>query len=60
MTTEISRREDKLVYTLVEMAFANGEVKEVEVAHFNPQSEADIELGISNRFITEQNALTNI
>jgi hypothetical protein len=29
----------------------------VDIAHFNPQSNDDIELGISNRAVTEQRKL---
>jgi hypothetical protein len=49
-----------MVYTLVEYNFPeNNQTVEVEITHFNPQSEEEIELGISNRGITEQRKLTN-
>jgi hypothetical protein len=49
-----------MVYTLVEYNFPESdETVEVEITHFNPQSEEEIELGISNRGITEQRKLSN-
>jgi hypothetical protein len=49
-----------MVYTLVEYNFPeNNQTVEVEITHFNPQSEEEIELGISNRGITEQRKLSN-
>ena len=50
---ELSRRTDSIVKTLVEYDF-DGTKVQVEVAHFNPQSEDDILLGIANREITER------
>ena len=44
---------NKLVKTLVEFNIAN-EVFQIEIPHFNPQSEADITLGINNREVTEK------
>jgi len=50
----------KLVNTLVEYFFPQYDTRvTVEVHHFNPQSEADIELGINNRGITEERKLSN-
>ena len=43
---------NRLVKTLVEFDIV-GEVFQIEIPHFNPQTEADITLGISNREITE-------
>jgi hypothetical protein len=49
-----------MVYTLVEYNFPeNNQTVEVEITHFNPQSEEEIELGINNRGITEQHKLSN-
>ena len=49
-----------MVYTLVEYNFpAYNQTVQVEITHFNPQSEEEIEIGISNRGITEQRKLTN-
>lgn len=58
MVTEISRREDKLVYTLVDISLSNNTTVQVEIAHFNPQSEDDIQLGISNMVATQEAILT--
>ena len=44
---------NRLVKTLVEFDIS-GEVFQLEIPHFNPQTEADIILGISNREITEK------
>jgi len=60
MTQEISRREDRTVWTTVVYTFSDGSTKEVEIPHFNPGSEEEIQLGISNRFITEQRSIENI
>jgi hypothetical protein len=49
-----------MVYTLVEYNFPEyGQTVQVEITHFNPQSEEEIELGINNRGITEQHKLSN-
>jgi hypothetical protein len=48
-----------MVNTLVEYFYPEHNKKvTVEVNHFNPQSEADIELGINNRGITEERKLS--
>lgn len=47
---------NRLVKTLVEFDIA-GEVFQIEIPHFNPQTEVDITLGISNREITERRKL---
>lgn len=52
----LSRRTEETVITTVEYDF-NGEVVVVDVAHFMPQSEDDIILGIENRAVTEQQRL---
>ena len=57
MIQEISRREDRTVWTTVVYTFSDGSTKEVEIPHFNPSDEEEIQLGISNRFITEQRSL---
>jgi len=49
---------NKLVTTTVEYDI-DGQIIVVEVNHFNPESEADIELGIQNREITERRKLEN-
>ena len=54
---ELSRREEKTIRTLVEFTFADGSTKEIEVSHFCPKDEEDIELGLSNRLISEQRQL---
>ena len=59
MTQEISRREEKTVWTTVVYTFSDGSTKEVDIPHFNPIDEEEIQLGISNRFITEQRAIEN-
>lgn len=54
--TILSRRTEETVFTTVEYDF-DGEKVVVEVAHFMPQSEDDITLGIENRAVTEQQKL---
>lgn len=50
-----------MVYTLVEYYFPQFDKKViVEINHFNPQNEEEIELGIYNRGITEERKLSNI
>ena len=49
---------NKIVTTTVEYDI-NGEFVIVDIPHFNPQSEADITLGITNREITEERKLAN-
>jgi hypothetical protein len=46
--------ETKIVFTTVKFDFMEDEI---EIAHFNPQSEKDIAQGISNRSISEQRKL---
>lgn len=49
-----------MVNTLVEYNFPEYNTTiQVDVTHFNPQSEDEIEVGINNRGITEQRKLTN-
>ena len=59
--SEISRREEVIIKTLVGMTFSicDEEIiyEEIEVSHFNPADEAAIILGIENRYITEENKL---
>ena len=60
MYREISRNTEVILKTLVEFTFnINGVeiIKEIEVVHFNPQSEEDIELGINNRYLSEEREL---
>ena len=49
----IDMPETKTVFTTVLFDFMD---EEIEIPHFNPQSEKDIELGISNRYISEKRA----
>lgn len=49
---------NKLVTTTVEYDL-DGEIIIVDVNHFNPQSQDDIELGIQNREVTERRKLEN-
>jgi hypothetical protein len=44
---------NRLVKTLIEYDI-EGDVFQIEIPHFNPQSEADITLGINNREVTER------
>ena len=49
-----------MVYTLIEYYYPTYDTKiTIEVTHFNPQTEADIELGINNMGITEERKLSN-
>ena len=49
-----------MVYTLVEYFFPEYDKRvTVEINHFNPQSEEEIETGIYNRGITEERKLSN-
>ena len=47
----------KTLKTKVEYDFPGYGKHIVEIAHFNPQSNADVELGISNRAVSEQRKL---
>ena len=51
---ELSRREEKTIRTNCLFTFEDGSTKEIEVSHFCPKDEAEIELGLSNRLISEQ------
>ena len=49
-----------MVYTLVEYDFPTYQTKvTVEINHYNPQTEEEIETGIYNRGITEEKKLSN-
>ena len=49
-----------MVYTLIEYYYPTYDTKvTIEVTHFNPQTEAEIELGINNMGITEERKLSN-
>ena len=50
---DIDMPETKTIFTNVQFDFMN---EPIEIAHFMPQSEKDIELGISNRYISEKRA----
>ena len=51
---ELNRRSETTIRTNCVFTFKDGSKKEIEVSHFNPKDEADIELGLSNRLISEQ------
>ena len=53
---ELNRRTQNTVITTVEFTFEDGATKEVDISHFMPETEDDILLGISNRYITEERA----
>ncbi len=49
-----------MVYTTVEYDFPEYDTKvTIEITHFNPQTEADIDLGINNMGVTEERKLAN-
>ena len=54
--SEISRRQDNIVHTLVEFDF-DGIIVECDITHFCPQSEEEIQIGIQNRMISEERNL---
>jgi len=54
-----TRQVNEILYTVVDYNF-DGELVTVEIAHFAPQSVADIELGIVNRASTELERLQYI
>jgi hypothetical protein len=54
-----TRQDNELLYTLVEYNF-NGNILEIEVAHFNPQSTEEIENNIINRAASELQRLEKI
>jgi len=56
----LNTREDITKTTTVEFTFANGSKKILDVPHFNPKDDADIELGLSNREISEQRAIDEL
>lgn len=49
-----------IVNTIVEFTYDDGSIEEISIPHFNPKNDADIILGIENRFITEQEQRNNI
>lgn len=58
--TELSRRTETIIKTLVEMTFIIGEqiiVENIEISHFNPKDEAEITLGIENRYNSREREL---
>jgi len=60
MFKELSRREEKIVKTLVEFAFNDGSKKEIEVSHFFGDGIVDEDIilkGLENRLISEQREL---
>lgn len=48
---------NKTVTTTVEFTFDNKDKVTVDVAHFNPQSDDDLFVGISNRAVSERRKL---
>jgi hypothetical protein len=49
-----------MVYTLIEYYYPVYDTKvTIEVTHFNPQTEAEVDLGINNMGITEERKLEN-
>jgi hypothetical protein len=49
-----------MVNTLIEYYYPEYDTKvTINVTHFNPQTEADIELGINNMGVTEERKLEN-
>jgi hypothetical protein len=49
-----------MVNTLIEYYYPKYDTKvTINVTHFNPQTEADIELGINNMGVTEERKLEN-
>jgi len=53
---ELLRVEQVTIRTTVEFTFDCGCTIEVEIPHFMPKDEDEIQLGINNRFITESEA----
>lgn len=51
--TILSRREQIIVITTVEMVIGD-QTLTLDVPHFMPNSEADIESGLDNRYLTEE------
>ena len=54
MKEELSRKADITVTTTVEFTFEDGSKETFDIPHFNPVGEDEIQKGIDNRFITEQ------
>ncbi len=54
----VPSREEKTVFTKVEYSL-NETIVVVDIPHFMPQSEDDINLGIDNRMVTELSKLSN-
>jgi hypothetical protein len=54
----VPSREEKTVFTKVEYSL-NETIVVVDIPHFMPQSEDDINLGIENRMVTELSKLSN-
>ena len=50
----LERREQMTIITKVKYTLSDNSEIIVDVAHFMPKDEAEIQLGIENRFITEQ------
>ena len=56
--TILSRRDQITTITTVQMVI-DGQTIEIDVAHFMPTCEDDINNGLNNRYITEQANLEN-
>jgi hypothetical protein len=54
----VPSREEKTVFTKVEYSL-DETIVVVDIPHFMPQSEDDINLGIDNRMVTELSKLSN-
>ena len=54
----VPSREEKTVFTKVEYSL-DETIVVVDIPHFMPQSEDDINLGIENRMVTELSKLSN-
>jgi hypothetical protein len=53
---ELNRFSQTTVRTIIEFTFDCGCKIDVEIPHYMPKDEAEIQLGIHNRFITESEA----
>ena len=53
---ELSREIQTTVRTTVLFTFPDGSTLEVDIPHFMPKNEDEIQLGIENRYITEARA----
>lgn len=56
-TENVNERQEKTVTTKVEYTFDEKDIVIVDIAHFNPQSDDDIIIGINNRSVSERRKL---